>query len=572
MKYNQSIFSAAVIALAALFFLTPITSTAGDKNEYELHPTCGNALTKDRRDKLLRRIANNSNERPALASEKTLVSKRGLFLIHYATEGYNKPPMDDIDGNGTPDFVDSVAYYFEKAYELQVEQIGFRSPIPDDGSGGSTAFDVYLWDIGDGDGYDIPDRDNGGLYGLTAPYAYKTPVGLVEPAYTYIVIDNDFSPKDSIRPGINSKPYQAYKTFGIDGIKITATHEFQHAIQFTYGFKSLDPKLTVMEMCGVYMEYRQYPQIKDYVQYVNYIFHSMNSHPFGSEDPFAGYGHSIFMQFLAKYYQDDVFKQLWENVGKGMDVYSALDAALKSKGTSLDEKFTEFTQWIYYTGNRSVPGQYLDDSKLYNEMEPFQNQKLENDILNLSDQLQPYEIRLLHLTSFPADSALTEDTLDILILSRDLESAHALKSVARPYSFDFSKTQPGGMDQVDELSWFYKAANDGHIWFKFLPKPGTKSHQANFAYPNPYNPASDDGLFLPVPDNAGLYSNNNIQVVIYKPDMSPVYSSIIKVGIQNSQKTVRIPLPEDFRNGIYIYSVSDGNDTKYGKFAVKKHS
>jgi hypothetical protein len=51
--------------------------------------------------------------------------------------------------------------------------------------------------------------------------------------YTYIRIDNNYSEQDTYVDSTN-KVKQLYATTGINGLKVSAAHEFHHAIQFAY--------------------------------------------------------------------------------------------------------------------------------------------------------------------------------------------------------------------------------------------------------------------------------------------------------------------------------------------------
>jgi len=103
--------------------------------------------------------------------------------------------------------------------------------------GGSDAYDIYLLNIGDRDLYPNSNgvKDNGGAYGFTqAELQINSETGYAKNT-SFIIIDNDFSPKDSMLTADNQL-VQSFKVFGYNGAKVTIAHEFHHAIQMRYGF------------------------------------------------------------------------------------------------------------------------------------------------------------------------------------------------------------------------------------------------------------------------------------------------------------------------------------------------
>jgi hypothetical protein len=84
--------------------------------------------------------------RPSL--QKQFASESGKFLIHYDLSGTNAVDQTDTDANGVPDYVDSVAFYFDEAFKLESDETGYHQPPADKGNGGSLAYDVYLVELG----------------------------------------------------------------------------------------------------------------------------------------------------------------------------------------------------------------------------------------------------------------------------------------------------------------------------------------------------------------------------------------------------------------------------------------
>ena len=113
----------------------------------------------------------------------------------------NAPPLTDTDNNGIPDWIETIANTFEAVYAREVSLMGYRQPP-------NMPYDVYLQQLA-----------NLGEFGYT-----QSDILSGQSATSYIVIDNDFA--DSV--------YHPYD--GITGLKITAAHEFHHAIQYGYNY------------------------------------------------------------------------------------------------------------------------------------------------------------------------------------------------------------------------------------------------------------------------------------------------------------------------------------------------
>ncbi len=131
----------------------------------------------------------------------TVTSPSGHFAVHYNTTGIHAVSLTDIDGNGTPDYVDETINAFEDSWTREIDELGYNPP-PSDGDG---VYDIYITSLG-----------SQRVYGLTWP------LGSDLTTESYIEVDNNFTDAN------------VYYTQGIDGLKVTAAHEFFHAIQFGY--------------------------------------------------------------------------------------------------------------------------------------------------------------------------------------------------------------------------------------------------------------------------------------------------------------------------------------------------
>lgn len=178
----------------------------------------------------------------------------------------------------------------ERVWRHHVDRLGYRAPAPDGKRGGNAKFDVYLKDVG-----------SRGLYGYCAPER-RVP-GQPKQASGFCVLDNDFS-----RDQFGRAPKQS--------LRVTAAHEFFHAIQFAYDFTE-DPWL--LESTATWMEDQFADGVDDNLAYVGF---GQNARPRVPLDLFetsgyAHYGNWTFWEFLAERFGVDVVRDVIERTGTG---------------------------------------------------------------------------------------------------------------------------------------------------------------------------------------------------------------------------------------------------------------
>lgn len=186
--------------------------------------------------------------RPFLTQSR--LTDHGHFRVHYDLTGRDGVDAGDADGNGVPDYVDSVAGVADRVWDLEVDELGYNPPPSDQVLGGGPEYDLYIVQLG-----------NGGAYG----YTYPEEEGYT--SHSYIEIDNDYT--DFI-----------YKeTRGLEALKVSLAHEFFHAIHFGY-YEAPDVSWW-REASATWMEEVAYPEADDYLQYLDsflmYPDRSLNS-------------------------------------------------------------------------------------------------------------------------------------------------------------------------------------------------------------------------------------------------------------------------------------------------------
>jgi hypothetical protein len=168
-----------------------------------------------------------------------------LHWVPASSEPANAPSPVDEDGDKVPDFVETAREELDHVWQRIVTRGGYRAPLadpgPQQGAGPDARLDVYLTDIG----------DNFGLYGYCVPEF--APGGGLRAA-GYCVLDNDYDPEQY---GAGVDP--------LDNLRVTAAHEFFHAVQFGYDYTE-DPWL--MEGTAAWIEDEIYDHIDDNQQFI----------------------------------------------------------------------------------------------------------------------------------------------------------------------------------------------------------------------------------------------------------------------------------------------------------------
>lgn len=295
---------------------------------------------------------------PDTLLEYTYDSPGGYFKIHFTKDGVNAvyQPNVDNNGNGVPDYVDSCADILDYAWAKEVDTMGYIPP-PSDG------WYPFYWDNG-GDGkYDVYLLNLGTSY-LGATYPETTEIAGRWEWTSFLELDNDYL---GYVPPIHGQ---------YEWLKVTAAHEFFHAIHF--GYDAFEGELVGdtlkpywMEMTATWMEDQVFDEINDYIYYLR----SFLSKPWLSLRNFDGlhpYGACLWPIFLGERFQNiDIIREIWTvcNQTKGDNVLSATDQILRDLyNSSLSDAFQEFSVWNYFTADRANPeifGFYSEGNLFY---------------------------------------------------------------------------------------------------------------------------------------------------------------------------------------------------------------
>lgn len=276
----------------------------------------------------------------------------GKIRVHYATVGRHATILDDVDGSGTPDFVEMVASAAEEVLAFWAER-GYRPPVGEEelhvaDDGGDGLFDIYLVDFDiSADGHFATDACTGGFPRRCAGH---------------MVMENDFTE-------------QGYRSLRL-AVNILTSHELFHAIQAAY---AADVSSWWSEATAVWAEEEFDPAQDDFEAFLDGFFsrpeRSLDSPLPGPVDPFS-YGLAIFPRFLGERYGVDTVRRVWEALalaagpppadGGGPDPAAAIDQVLQQEqASSLSAAYGEFAVHNLFTGARADPARGYAEGRRY---------------------------------------------------------------------------------------------------------------------------------------------------------------------------------------------------------------
>ena len=284
------------------------------------------------------------------------------FKIHYVKTSADAPDPADGDADGTPDYVETMGTEFETVYTNETTTMGYDVPPSDVANGGDSRFDVYIKNIG-GDG----------LFGWADPEGSSSGNSW----FSFMVMDIDYSAAE-FSPGTN----------GIDALKVTAAHEFHHAVQFGY---NVNGDSWFKETTSTWIEDEVYDPINDNLQYMPSWFGS----PETSLDVAGGpgglheYGSWIFARYLSEKHGSGTLKDIWDKMKTAPSALNGIGGVLTDKGTNFEEAFPEFTaknhNKTWYEEGATYP-----DIKIANAASPHNSYPLATQTTNLDHLASGY--------------------------------------------------------------------------------------------------------------------------------------------------------------------------------------
>ena len=217
--------------------------------------------------------------------------------------------LDDNDAVENVDYVISMGTIFEEAWAFHIDTMGF----------------------------DVPPLNSDGLYEVRIEnlpsfyFGYAVAIGSGSSCESYIKMRNSYSAS------------QFSEHTEEENIKVTAVHEFFHAIQFDYNCHALEQSLWFLESTAVWSEDELYDDINDLYRYMPSWFSSPNKPIFESSNHM--YGSFIFFQYIDEHLGGrETIRSCWENsrdlANATNDVtYDAIDIALDTYDSSFEDAY-----------------------------------------------------------------------------------------------------------------------------------------------------------------------------------------------------------------------------------------
>jgi hypothetical protein len=447
----------------------------------------------------------------------------GHFHIFYDTTGINEPALLDninqrISGTAKA-YIHAVAQIFNHVWDIEVDQMGYTAPPFESGQ---SYYTINVENIDDyGDTWKILPQING----TDTPARY----------YSYITVDND---------------YQEFATRGINGLKVTAAHEFHHAIQIgSYGF--WDNDVYAYELTATWFEDVVYTEVNDYYNYLWNYFRGFSSGLSFNSSSYGGYERCIFAHYLAKVNTADIMRDIWTGMRTQPFLESA-DAALVNRGSTLQSAFAEFTKWNYYTWDRADTIHYYPEGNHYPRFQPLQKIDFFNKTSTTTGDVEP-------LSSSMYEYDLSNDTITAVIANVDMNNAILRNTIPQNITVTLSSGLTTSIS-VDTPS----------SWRSFFIQSSTQTsiaRQGLSPAPNPFRLAVAPWLKLPINQDAA----KSAQVFFFTSSFKLVYSGYLNVGNEDGFRAIVVPTSEvksKLSSGIYFILAKTVNSDYKWKVAV----
>ncbi|MCZ7556343.1 MAG: hypothetical protein M5R41_08080 [Bacteroidia bacterium] len=472
-------------------------------------------------------------------TQTSVLSPNGRFRVHFDTTGRHAPAMIDEAGNRIPGsyfaYADSVGTAFEHVYEVEIARLGYEVPPMQQGF---NEYQIYIQEY------------FGNYYGETAWTGIVVNPGTIKQTYaTYIQIDND---------------YREYYSKGLNGLRVTAAHEYHHAIQLgRYGLWSEDQWMH--EMTSTYYEEYVYPEINDYLIYVRTFmkYPDRALYSWGNQ----GYELVLWPIMLERRYGPGLMREFWNGL-KQKESITAMRDGLASAGGDFASDFCTWAKVNYFTGwrwNRLDPVEYSDGemfpSVVFTATQP----------LNAGSAL--FNGTVLPLSSQYFRVARGLDTVAFVVSNVDMSAALARSGSGVGFTLEVRETAPDASWQSLTNGWAYKftAATGNALCMHVLDAGATQDDRLREPWPNPLLLAESSRMHFPLPRNLAV---NRVELVVYTVGMVELYrkdnlpvqlddliGAYVAWDIQAGEGT-------DLASGVYFYVLSYGSERRSGKFAV----
>ncbi len=459
--------------------------------------------------------------------QRTLISPSGKFTLHWDESGVNAVPPEDISTNGVPDYIDSALVIFDQVWQFEIDTLGFQAPPGDDGNPVRT-YHIYF--------SDMP------YYGLTYYSGIDIPALPGENYTSYMEVENDFL---------------GFPTDSLAGLKVTAAHEFNHAIQFGYNVRPED--FYFYEMTSTWMEDMMYPDINDYYQYLDSFFGSVSNTSFTYYNSYTVYPYAncLYLKMLTEQFKAQIITQIWERI-KVENSLTAITGivALAPYNSSWLSSLNQYALWLYFTGSRSKTGQYFSEAVNFPEVIIKSGDYIFYD-QNFSQNIPVGALANRYILFY----GLSNQVIIFDIETKGLPQA-GFQTIRGQQNSGFNPINSVYTDPAspaDTLMLILTNAEIGDTTFSVL----SNSSQSDQIYygPNPVNVAAGQRWieFRNLPPQAELSIFNISGKMVFHGENPK--QTVMQWNLKNSRG-------ESVATGVYLFVIRGSNLLKTGKIAV----
>ena len=472
------------------------------------------------------------------ARQTSILSPSGLFRVYYDTTGTDAGALLAGDTARIPNsahaYAKKVAEVFDSVYQVEVQTFGFDAPPFEE------ALSEYAIYIGEWRGV---------YYGETRFIRPLPNPGTVQPCYaSSISIDNDFL---------------GYETRGLDGLRVTAAHEFHHMVQLgTYGLWMTDRWMH--EMSSTYFEEAVYPHINDYFQYIRTFMKNTERSfwSWGSD----GYELALWPMYLVRKYDPSIVRDFWTGMRQQEPMVSMRDA-IQGRGGDMGADLCGWAEANFFTGYRAAlqspppydDAPFLAAAQMHARPEPVRSSATTHGPVPPTGSMYVRVFRGL-------------DTVSFAVANSSVSGAIARDGVGVGFQLEVRKDQAEGWTPLDN-GWAYRFTADAPNALCLIVLEGGTSGTVvrDLPFPNPFNPAEFSRLYIPLPRNVAV---NRADLYVYTVSMDLVARRESQpIELDNTLGAfvgydVRSDAGEVLPSGVYFYHLRYGNEKETGKFAV----
>ncbi len=346
------------------------------------------------------------------AKSHGFTSPGGRFSIEYEISGSDSVDQTDTYGygandnwririnapNGIPDYVDEVAWAFDSSWSMEIDRFGLVKPAP---VGGKESL-PYVVQI---------TTQPRGYYGITLPDPEPIPERNAGFGSVIQIRQNWIGDEWNVDEIID------YENHPEKAVRITAAHEFLHAIQYAMshmvsGTIHLDHyPISWLEASAVLMEELAFDYVNDYIQYIPEFFSRPTASLFDDGQDY--YKNVLFLMYAYfRAHPGDpiafVKDMLFRNYESPTKFHKNLTTATSGLGREWTELHGVFWASTYFTGDRADTSIFLKDAALMPEWTHWRDYP--GDTLSTAKHVSPYGMQIFNFDpdTQSSDSAILE--------------------------------------------------------------------------------------------------------------------------------------------------------------------